>query len=285
MKATSQLILIFISVIAGPFFLSSCYKNEKSATEQTSLENTDYKLIWADEFDGAVVDSNKWEFQIGDGSMYSLPSGWGNNELQWYTKSNCELRDGALVITARKEQVNDHNYTSTRLRSIDRGDWKYGRFEIRAKLPAGHGLWPAIWMLPSNNYYGGWAASGEIDIMEMLGHETDKVYGTLHYGASYPKNVHHGSSFKIPEGNFTDEFHNFCIEWEEDEIRWYVDGVHYQTLNEWYTDGNPYPAPFDQPFHLLLNVAVGGDWPGYPDSSTVFPQQMVVDYVRVYKKL
>ncbi len=243
-----------------------------------------WDLIWQDEFEGASVDTSKWQFQSGDGTEVGLPPGWGNNELQWYRKDNAAVEDGRLIITARQETHQGLDYTSARLRTMEKGDWKYGRFEIRAKLPAGQGLWPAIWMLPTDWIYGGWAASGEIDIMEMRGHEPAKVYGTLHYGGEWPDNVHTGTSYLLPKGVFSAEFHVFRLDWQEGEIRWYVDGQHYQTQTEWYSEGYPFPAPFDQTFHMLLNVAVGGNWPGPPDSTTTFPQTMEVDYVRVYKK-
>jgi beta-glucanase (GH16 family) len=170
------------------------------------------------------------------------------------------------------------------MRTKNKGDWKYGRFDIKAKLPYGQGIWPAIWMLPTEWKYGGWAASGEVDIVELLGHEPNRVYGTLHYGGEWPNNVKSGSSFSLEYGTFSMDFHVFTLEWEPGEFRWYVDGTHYLTRNEWHSENGQYPAPFDQYFHLLLNVAVGGNWPGYPDNTTVFPQQMKVDYVRVYKK-
>jgi beta-glucanase (GH16 family) len=169
------------------------------------------------------------------------------------------------------------------MRTLNNGDWLYGRLDIRAKLPFGRGIWPAIWMLPTNNIYGGWAASGEIDIVELLGQEPNVIYGTIHYGGSWPKNVHSGDSYKLSEGNFSDEFHIFSLQWEPGEIRWYVDGEHYQTQTKWTTENGVFPAPFDQSFHLILNVAVGGNWPGAPDETTTFPQRMMVDYVRVYE--
>jgi hypothetical protein len=151
------------------------------------------------------------------------------------------------------------------------------------KLPYGQGLWPAFWMLPTDWVYGGWAASGEIDIMELVGHAPNVVHGTIHYHGEWPENWSSGGSWTLPSGNFSDDFHVFALEWQEGIMRWYVDGIHYLTRTSWDTvAGAPFPAPFDQRFHLLLNVAVGGNWPGNPDPSTVFPQQMVVDYVRVY---
>ncbi len=245
----------------------------------------EWELVWSDEFDGDELDESKWSYQYGTGASEGL-TGWGNNELQYYTdrEENVYVKDGKLHIVAREESYNNRSYTSGRIRTINKGDWTYGRFEIRAKLPEGQGLWPAIWMMPTESVYGGWAASGEIDIMEYLGHEPDVVHGTLHYGGGWPNNRHSGASFKLNEGKFSDDFHTFTLQWMEGEMRWYVDDVYYQNQNSWYSNGNPFPAPFDQDFHMILNVAVGGNWPGRPDASTVFPQEMVVDYVRVYQR-
>ena len=242
----------------------------------------DWTLVWSDEFNGTSLDTSKWSYQIGDGCDINL-CGWGNNELQWYQADNVRVADGVLTITARRESANGRNFTSARIRTLDRGDWRYGRFEIRAQLLQGQGLWPAIWMLPSDPAYGGWAASGEIDIMELVGHQPARVHGTLHYGGEAPANEYSGDWYQLSSGTFADDFHVFALEWEEGEIRWYVDGVHYQTQTEWYSTGGPYPAPFDRRFHLIMNVAVGGNWPGNPDLSTPFPQAMEVDWVRVYR--
>ena len=170
------------------------------------------------------------------------------------------------------------------MRTANKGDWTYGKIEVRAKLPYGQGLWPAIWMLPTDWEYGGWPLSGEIDIMEIVGHQPNRVYGTIHYGNSWPNNSQSGNAYVLPTGDFSDDYHVFSIEWEENEIRWYVDGLLYSTQNFWFTPSAPYPAPFDKRFHILLNVAVGGNWPGSPDETTVFPQEMRVDYVRIYEK-
>lgn len=242
-----------------------------------------WTLVWADEFDGTQLDPSRWSFQVGDGCDIDL-CGWGNNELQWYQPQNVTVSGGFLTITARPESVGGRSYTSARIRTLGKGDWRYGRIDVRARLPTGRGLWPAIWMLPSENRYGGWAASGEIDIVELVGHEPDRVHGTLHYGGEWPDNVYSGAPFVLQTGSFADRFHTFTLEWEEGVFRWYVDGVHYQTQTDWYSSGAPYPAPFNQPFHLVMNVAVGGDWPGSPDARTVFPQSMVVDFVRVYER-
>jgi beta-glucanase (GH16 family) len=246
--------------------------------------SVNWQLVWSDEFDGPSLDRSKWEWEVNG-------RGGGNNELQYYTDrpENTEVRDGKLVLTAREETFTGpdgtRRYTSARIRSKDRGDWKYGRFEIRAKLPVGQGIWPAIWMMPTDDVYGGWAASGEIDIMEYLGQKPQEVFGTLHYGGPWPRNVHTGKNYELPDGRrFDEDFHVFALEWEEGEMRWYVDGVHYQTQTEWRTEGAPFPAPFDQRFHFILNVAVGGNLPGSPDETTQFPQSMIVDYVRVYQR-
>jgi len=257
-----------------------------SVTSQAQCVGIEFcKLVWSDEFEGTQVDLGKWSFQRGDGSEVGLPSGWGNGELQYYTDQNTKVADGFLTITARKESVAPgFPYTSTRLRSLYKGEWTYGRMEMRARMPLGRGLWPAFWMLPSDRGYGGWAASGEIDIVEYVGSEPDAILGTIHYGAEWPGNRFSSSKYKLTSGTFDEEFHVFAVEWEEGEIRWYVDDVHYGTQTDWYSTGGDFPAPFDVDFHLLLNLAVGGNRPGAPDHNTQFPQDYVVDYVRVYQE-
>ncbi len=251
-----------------------------------------WSLVWSDEFDGASIDSSRWEHEVNCW-------GGGNNEDQCYTDDpkNSFLQDGFLHIVALDDSPtgaiggpsNDSTivtlgHSSARLRTLGRGEWTYGRIEVRARLPYGQGLWPAIWMLPTDSIYGGWAASGEIDIMEAVnsGPDNNLVYGTLHYGAAWPNNTNSGTS-TTPPSNIWEDFFSYAIEWEAGEIRWFVDDVHYATQTDWYSEGNPFPAPFDQRFHLLLNVAVGGNWPGPPNDQTTFPQEMVVDYVRVYE--
>lgn len=241
------------------------------------------ELVWADEFDGSQVDSDNWVFQLGDGSEVGLPSGWGNNERQYYQRENATVADGVLTITARAESISGFSYTSARLRTAGLADWRYGRFEMRARLPIGKGIWPAFWMLPAEEAYGGWAASGEIDIMEYIGSEPSRVFGTLHYGQPWPNNSFSGREYDLSGETFADDFHVFAIEWQPGEIRWYVDDLHYATQTDWFSSGGPYPAPFDRSFYLLLNLAVGGNLPGAPDSTTEFPQELVVDYVRVYQ--
>jgi beta-glucanase (GH16 family) len=243
-----------------------------------------FRLVWSDEFDEATIDPNRWGHEVNG-------SGGGNNELQYYTdrSENSRIEDGVLILEARRESYTGpdgtRDYTSARLRTLGHGDFLYGRVEARIKLPRGQGLWPAFWMLPTDWVYGGWAASGEIDIMELLGQEPSRVYGTLHYGGAWPNNTHTGDSYVLPGGgSFADDFHVFAIEWEEGAIRWYVDGQLYETQTDWYSTAGAYPAPFNQRFHILLNVAVGGDWPGAPNGSTTFPQRMSVDWVRVHER-
>ena len=220
---------------------------------------------------------------IGTGTAYGLPAGWGNNELQYYTShpDNSYVTDGNLVIVARKNHLG-YAYTSARLRTKNKRDSLYGKMEARMKLPTTKGMWPAFWMLPTDWVYGGWAASGEIDIMESVNIATT-IYGTIHYGGEWPGYVSDGGSYSDGT-DFSEGFHVYTLEWEPFEMRWYVDGILYSTKTSWWSTGGPYPAPFDQRFHFLLNIAVGGHWPGPPDGSTVFPQQMLIDYVRVYHK-
>lgn len=270
-----------LALIAAAGVASACGDSEPASPPTPSED--DWRLVWADEFDGDVLDTSKWSVQVGDGCDIDL-CGWGNNELQWYQGDNVEVAEGLLTITARVEQAGGRNFTSARIRTLDKGDWTYGRFEIRARLPRGQGMWPAIWMLPSDNAYGTWAASGEIDIMELVGHQPATVHGTLHYGGEFPANTSSGDSYRLDSGTFSDGFHTFAMEWEAGEIRWYVDGRHYQTQTDWYSEGGDFPAPFDRDFHLILNIAVGGNWPGPPDLTTPFPQSMDVDWIRVYER-
>jgi beta-glucanase (GH16 family) len=238
----------------------------------------DYKLVWSDEFNGTALDTSKWGYQFGN------QHGWGNNEKEYYRTENAVVKDGFLNIIAKKENYNDCEYTSSRILTRGKGDWKYGKFEMRAKMPKGKGIWPAFWMMPTQSVYGEWPVSGEIDIMEYLGHETNIIHGTLHYGDLPPNNKYVGKADTLANGNFCDDFHIFSLTWEENKIEWFVDGELYHSLTSWNTMAAPYPAPFDQKFHIILNLAVGGYWPGMPDESTVFPQEYIIDYVRVYQK-
>ena len=241
------------------------------------------RLVWSDEFDGARLDPASWFFETGDGSQYSIP-GWGNDELQWYLPDSASIENGNLRITARRQRQGSFQYTSARINTRDRFAFRYGRIEARIRLPAGQGVWPAFWLLPQDNAYGGWAASGEIDIMEAVnlgGSGGNAVHGTIHYGGAWPNNRSSGNRHEVA-GSVTEEFHVYALEWDEREMRWYVDDTLYATQNNWFTGAAAFPAPFDRPFYIVLNVAVGGRFPGPPSSTTDFPTAMEVDYVRVY---
>ncbi|WLR41773.1 family 16 glycosylhydrolase [Bacillus carboniphilus] len=260
---------------------------------------SDWTLYWNDEFDGDEVDPSKWKYETGnwivDEDGNGVAAGWGNQEHQYYTDSseNVTVKDGELLLTAKEEQVSDqfgtYQYTSGKLVTNDIFSKKYGKFEARMKLPEGQGLWPAFWMMPDDDVYGEWASSGEIDIMEAGGSHSDKIGGTIHYGENWPNNLATGADYEFPEGQSITDYHVYSIEWEPGEIRWYVDGNLYQTLNNWYSQGEhqadnySYPAPFDQEFYMILNLAVGGWYDGDPDGNTEFPAQVAVDYVRVYE--
>lgn len=240
-------------------------------------------LVWSDEFEGSAINSENWFFQSGDGTDEGIP-GWGNNELQYYLPDSAEISDGMLRITARKEQVGPFNYTSARIITRDRVAVRYGRIEARMRLPAGQGLWPAFWMMPQDSVYGTWAASGELDIMEAINPGAsggNHIYGTIHYGGPFPNNVFSGERYLVAT-DVTAEFHTYAVEWDPTEIRWYVDDTLYAVRNSWSSTGGEFPAPFDEPFYIIFNVAVGGNFPGAPAANTVFPVSMEVDWVRVY---
>jgi len=235
-----------------------------------------WNLVFEEEFDGTSLDLTTWEYQIGSG-------GWGNNELQYYTNgSNVEVSNGTLKIIAQKF---GDTYTSSRIRTINKADFRYGRIETRIRLPIGQGIWPAFWMMPTDDVYGGWPRSGEIDIMEYLGNDSNTVYGTCHFGHSPNDKNYLTQSYDLSSGDFHTEFHVFAIEWEDNVIRWYVDGQLYHAVSDSHPQFNYFNWPFTEDFHFILNVAVGGNWPGYPDATTVFPQTMEVDWVRVYQEL
>ena len=244
-----------------------------------------YVLVWSDEFsaaNGSLPDASKWIMETGG-------NGWGNNELESYTNrtQNAHVQDGNLTITALKETYTGpdgitRNYTSARIKTASLFEQKYGRFEARIQIPQGQGMWPAFWMLGNNIGTVGWPACGEIDIMENIGKEPDKVHGSMH-GPGYSGANGLTGTDTIPSGKFADGFHLFAVEWEPNVVRFFVDSNLYETR----TPADLPPGTtwvFDHPFFILLNVAVGGDWPGPPDNTTVFPQNMLVDYVRVYTK-
>ncbi|MCU7549704.1 family 16 glycosylhydrolase [Chitinophagaceae bacterium LB-8] len=244
----------------------------------TPLTYPGYTLVWNDEFSGTTLDANIWNFETGNGS-----NGWGNNELEYYTNStkNAFVSNGNLIIEARKESIGGFNYSSARLTTQNKKSFTYGRIDIRAKLPKGKGVWPALWMLGNNITSAGWPACGEIDIMELLGHEITKSYGTLHYGSSSATHGSKGTSFTLSSSSFYDQFHVFSMDWKQDQIKLYVDNNLFLTVNK--SDVGTAPYPFNAPFFFIFNVAVGGNWPGSPDATTTFPQRMIVDYIRVFQ--
>lgn len=243
-----------------------------------------YNLLWHDEFNDDSLNMDIWSYDPHE-------PGWTNNELQEYTTStdNVFLRDGNLVLKAiqSKDGWKDY-YTSGKIKSQNKQDFLYGKVVARAKVPEGQGLWPAIWMMPTEEpYYGQWPKCGEIDIMEVLGSDVKTAYCTLHYGEPHSEQQ---GTITLDSGSFADSFHDYSVEWEPGEMRWYIDDVLILTANDWFTavegeDDKPYPAPFDQTFFIQMNLAVGGTWPGNPDETTDFENaEFLVDYVRVYQK-
>ena len=236
------------------------------------------RLVWADEFNkNGLPDRTKWGYDVGG-------SGWGNNELQFYTdrrKENASVSNGHLIIEARMEDYKGKKYSSARLVSKRKGDWKFGRIEVKAKLPHGKGIWPAIWMLPTQWKYGGWPKSGEIDIMEFVGYMPDSVFGSVHTGL-YNHSIGTQKTKGISLTDLATAFHVYAIEWTADKIDFLIDNKKYfEFKNERSGSG---AWPFDQEFHIILNVAVGGNWGGKLGvDDSIFPQRMMIDYVRVYQ--
>ena len=280
-KNQPGIILIIIVFLTFSLFFSAC-GNEASTAEPVSdevsvdTEETDgmaWQLVWSDEFDGTEINPDNWVYDTGAG-------GWGNNESQFYTDrpENARVEDGFLIIEALEEDYRGSDYTSARLKTQYKQTWTYGRFEARMKLPTGKGVWSAFWMLGEDIVGVGWPQSGEIDIMENIG-EARTIHGTVH-GPGYSGGQGIGAPYIINGGNLYEDFYVYAVEWEPSEIRWYIDDVMYHQL----TIGDvPTEWVFDHPFFILLNLAIGGQWPGYPDETTVFPQQLVIDYVRVYE--
>ena len=259
----------------------------KSSEKQPVVNEWDkegWALVWNDEFDGPALNLEKWSFEIGG-------HGWGNNELQYYSDddSTAFIQDGKLVIRAdlvpqgTGSSDNLRYFSSARLRTSGKGDWRYGRIEVKAKLALGQGIWPAIWMLPTDWMYGGWPESGEIDIMEHVGYDPGRVHGSIHTGSYNHKiNTQRGGSKLLDK--ISSKFYVYAIEWYEDRIDFLIDDSKYFSFqNDGKNDFNTWP--FNQRFHLLINIAVGGDWPGSPDETTQFPTEMEVEYVRVYEKI
>lgn len=289
--------IIAASVIA--IMLSSCGKPSEPevpspAADVSQTPPVAYEtLVWSDEFDGEKLDKSKWRAMLGTGPEEGYPENWGNNETQTYRRENAFVRDGNLVIEIKKEKIKDTSYTSARLTTDGLYSFTYGKAEARMKLPTDcDGLWPAFWMLPDGKpnkwKYGTWAASGEIDIMENRSRIPDSVICAVHFGGSWPDQVSGSQAYKFPSGDSVADWHVYTVEWFPDRLVWYVDGLEYFKLEEWNTvvDGVTYekPKPFDQPFCLILNGAVGGDFDtGHIPNSDFTSAEILVDWVRVYQ--
>lgn len=245
----------------------------KGYTTPTSYPNL--KMIWSDEFGGTSLDEKFWNFELGNNN------GWGNNELEYYRKENTTVKDGYLMIEAKSEFYSGQSYTSSRLTTQDKFNFKYGRVDIRAALPKGQGIWPALWMLGKNINTVSWPKCGEIDIMEMVGgyDKDNTTYGTVHWDNN-GSHAQYGGNTKLASGVFNDEFHVFSIVWDEKKIVWYLDDKQFHII-----DTTPAGlSEFQEEYFLLINLAVGGNWPGKPDGTTIFPQRLIVDYVRVFQQ-
>ncbi len=281
MKKRFQYLAIFSLIFTTIF---SCDKNNDNEEPENQISVPEgYTLVWSDEFNDESINMGDWHYETGDGTDYGLPEGWGNNELQIYTESDANSSidtDGdisALKITALNNGPDD--FTSAKLTTNEKISVRFGRIEVSAKLPQGQGIWPAIWMLGDNIDEIDWPGCGEIDIVELLGHEPQKIYTTVHYTNS--GNSHHETqeSYQLSNGNFSDNYHIFSIDWTPESITFSVDET---TVQQVPVEDDM--KEFLRSFYLVMNVAVGGNWPGYPDNTTTFPQSMYVDYVRVFEK-
>jgi beta-glucanase (GH16 family) len=284
---------LFFLILAG-WLSQACQQDEEEITSiepvpvagipesgfESPMNYDGYRLVWNDEFEGNSL-SQDWVFDMGDGCPDLC--GWGNNELQSYTRDNARVINGNLIIQARQEMSGGRNYTSSRIKTQGRQSFQFGRIDIRATLPKGQGIWPALWMLGDNIQQVGWPRSGEIDIMEMVGGSAngrdDTVHGTVHWDNN-GSHAEFGGKVTLKEGIFNDSFHVFSIIWDAERIVWLLNNEPYHEI-----DIRPSGlSELRESFFFLFNVAVGGNWPGNPDNTTNFPQQMVVDYVRVFQK-
>lgn len=265
---TEEQIVVELQTEPGGDFPQTGYTTPKSYSG--------YNLSWSDEFEGVSLDESSWTYETGTGN-----NGWGNNELQYYRKENTRVEKGCLIIEAKNENFGGQNYTSSRLITKGKQEFEYGRVDIRAALPKGQGIWPALWMLGSNFQTSGWPACGEIDIMELIGGlgKDNTVHGTVHWDNT-GNYANYGDHYTLSNGIFNDEFHVFSIIWNENTIKWYMDDILYNTI-----DITPTAlSEFHQNYFFIFNVAVGGNWPGSPDATTSFPQRMIVDYIRAFQK-
>ena len=253
-------------------------------------------LIWEETFPGCSLNEHNWNRRVGNWQLSSdgqpVVPGWGNQEQQYYTANNLEVSDGTLKIIARQEEAPEQfgircPYTSARIDTHGKFSFQYGRVVFRARCPIGNGLWPAVWMLPEDSVYGPWAASGEIDIFEAKGRLPQSVFGTIHFGGVCPQNTHTENQAQLPNGQRIDQFHIYELIWEPDSISWLIDGVPYAKVNQWDSidQSIKYPAPFDQPFYLLVNLAIGGsfDLESAQNITPQFPAIFEIDYIRVYQ--
>ncbi|ARV09402.1 glycosyl hydrolase family 16 [Winogradskyella sp. PC-19] len=284
MKTTKKLTLG--NVLLGIFLIASTVSCN---TDETQTVATFSNLVFEDNFDkDGVIDTDIWNFDIGDGTAQGIP-GWGNNELQYYTDrpENATVENGYLLITPRQEEFNGAQYTSARLQTKNNVQQQYGRFEARIRLPYGQGMWPAFWLLGEDSDGSIWPQIGEIDIMENVGDEPTKIFGTVH-GPSYSGAESVSKSYTLENTRVDTEFHVYGIEWGPDYINFYIDDVLYNQITpediDEETNGEGEWVFNDRPFYIILNVAVGGNLPGPPNAETEFPQTMLVDYVRVYKQ-
>ncbi|HWH69377.1 MAG TPA: glycoside hydrolase family 16 protein, partial [Candidatus Sulfotelmatobacter sp.] len=247
----------FTRLLAGPIWLLGFLLVSAQGAHGLS-----WNIIWSDEFTSSTINPKNWTFETGNGS-----SGWGNNELEYYTSrpQNAYVSNGLLHIVARKESYNGFGYTSARMKSQGLFSKKYGRFEFRAKLPAGLGYWPALWLLGTNISSVSWPACGEIDVMENKGSVLNQVQGTLHYSDANNNHLQSSSpAWTLPYNGSVTNFHTYLLDWSTNMIRWYVDGLLFQTQTSWSSSTGPYPAPFNQPFFILMNLAIGGNYLGRP---------------------
>ncbi|MEJ2594023.1 MAG: glycoside hydrolase family 16 protein [bacterium] len=274
--------LLVLLILSAGFLFNGCKKNNDEPENKIDIPEG-YQLEWSDEFDGNGIDATNWNFETGDGTDYGLPPGWGNDEKQIYTSDSenagivTHEGQSVLAITAREDGAG--GYTSARLTTQDNLTVRFGRLEIRAKLPEGKGLWPAIWLLGANIDQIDWPGCGEIDIIEVLGNEPEVGYSTVHYVNGVQEKGEQQYEHQLPSGKFSDSFHTFMLDWTPESVTFGIDGkmVHTITIEDDMKE-------FLRGFYLVMNVAVGGNWPGDPDASTVFPQILYVDYVRLFSK-
>jgi beta-glucanase (GH16 family) len=275
MRSLGLLLTCGIAIVG----MAGCGKSTKTPTKEG------YNILWADEFDGSSLNTKLWLRE-------ERPVGWTNNEAQEYVtdKKNGFVRDGKFVIKGMENPDGVGTYTSCKLRNTSKAAFMYGRIETRAKVPQGKGLWPAIWMMPEDeSVYGQWPKCGEIDIMEVLGDQTETAFGTVHYGEPHAEKQ--GKVTLTGGETFATDFHEYAVEWEPGKLEWFIDGKSYLVVDNWFSaekdeDDKPFPAPFNQKFCIQMNLAIGGDWPGYPDFGADYMKnaEFEIDYVRVYQK-